>query len=92
MTKSELVEQLASDSKLTSKKAEQVVNVVFDAMTETLVAGGRIEIRGFGCFTIREYEAYTGRNPKTGELIQVEPKKSPFFKVGKNLLQRIMGS
>jgi integration host factor subunit beta len=58
-------------------------------MTDTLVAGGRIEIRGFGSFEIRSFDGYSGRNPKTGKLVNVKPKKSPFFKVGKELRVRI---
>ena len=59
-------------------------------MADTLVAGDRIEIRGFGSFEIREYEGYSGRNPKTGLEVSVGPKKTPFFKVGKELKERIM--
>jgi integration host factor subunit beta len=60
-------------------------------MTEALAEGGRIEIRGLGSFVIKEYETYTGRNPKTGEPIMVRPKKLPFFKVGKELKERVLG-
>jgi integration host factor subunit beta len=58
-------------------------------MAETLIAGDRIEIRGFGSFEVREYNGYSGRNPKTGDLVAIKPKKSPFFKVGKELKERI---
>jgi integration host factor subunit beta len=58
-------------------------------MRDTLISGGRIEIRGFGSFVVKEYGAYEGRNPKTGEKIPVPPKKLPFFKVGKELKERI---
>jgi integration host factor subunit beta len=74
---------------LTYKKAEEIVNIVLDTMSETLVEGGRIEIRGFGSLVVKDYKAYIGRNPKTGEEIEVKPKKLPFFKVGKELRERI---
>lgn len=89
MNKSELVEALADKEGLTYKKAEEIVNLIFDTMAETLTAGGRIEIRGFGSFVVKDYKAYRGRNPKTGEVIDVKPKKLPFFKVGKELRERV---
>lgn len=89
MNKSELVEKLANQRDLTYKKAEEIVNVIFDSMSDTLAHGDRIEIRGFGSFMIKEYKAYTGRNPKTGEVIKVNPKRLPFFKVGKELRERV---
>jgi len=89
MNKSELVESLANEKNLTYKKSEEIVNLIFDSMAETLVKGGRIEIRGFGSFVVKDYKAYMGRNPKTGEVIQVYPKKLPFFKVGKELRERV---
>lgn len=90
MTKSELVETLALQSNTPHRRAEQVVGELFDAMSEALVSGDRIEIRGFGSFVVREYGNYTGRNPKTGEAIDVKPKKLPFFKVGKELKDRVL--
>jgi integration host factor subunit beta len=89
MNKSELVESLAEAKSLTYKKSEEIVNIIFDSMTETLIDGGRIEIRGFGSFVVKDYKAYMGRNPKTGEVIEVKPKKLPFFKVGKELRERV---
>ncbi len=89
MNKSELVESLANKKNLTYKKAEEIVNLIFDSMTQALVEGGRIEIRGFGSFVVKDYKSYMGRNPKTGEVIQVMPKKLPFFKVGKELRERV---
>ncbi len=89
MNKSELVEKLAERAKITKKRAEQVVNLVFEQMTEALKRGERIEIRGFGSFTSKSYEAYTGRNPRTGETIHVPAKRLPFFKVGKELKERV---
>ena len=89
MNKSELVETLAVTNNLSYKKAEEVINTIFESMTEALLSGERIEIRGFGSFVIKEYEAYVGRNPKTGDAIDVKPKKLPFFKVGKELKERV---
>jgi integration host factor subunit beta len=89
MNKSEMIETLASQKGISVKKAEEIVNTIFDAMTGALLAGERIEIRGFGSFVVNDYKAYTGRNPKTGESIAVKPKKLPFFKVGKELKSRI---
>jgi len=91
MNKSELVEALSVREGLTYKKAEQIVNLVFDSMAEALVENDRIEIRGFGSFMVKDYKAYMGRNPKTGEVIEVKPKKLPFFKVGKELRERVNG-
>jgi integration host factor subunit beta len=89
MNKSELVEALAAQKNLTYKKAEDIVNIIFDSMSSELGKGGRIEIRGFGSFVVKDYKAYMGRNPKTGEVIQVHPKRLPFFKVGKELRERV---
>ncbi|MGM0415369.1 MAG: HU family DNA-binding protein [Thermodesulfobacteriota bacterium] len=89
MNKSELVEALSLEKDLTHKRAEQIVNLIFNSMAEELSNDGRIEIRGFGSFIVKDYKAYTGRNPKTGETIQVEDKKLPFFKVGKELRERV---
>jgi integration host factor subunit beta len=89
MNKSELVERLAERAKITKKRAEQVVNLVFDQMTHAMRRGERIEIRGFGSFTSKSYDAYTGRNPRTGETIHVSAKRLPIFKVGKELKERV---
>ncbi|HEX9777145.1 MAG TPA: HU family DNA-binding protein [Geopsychrobacteraceae bacterium] len=89
MNKSELVEALAIRKNLTYKKAEQIVNLLFDSMSEALINDDRIEIRGFGSFMVKDYKSYMGRNPKTGEVIEVKPKKLPFFKVGKELRERV---
>jgi integration host factor subunit beta len=91
MNKSELVEQLAVKKDITNKRAEEVVNLIFASMTEALAEGDRIEIRGLGSFVIKDYDSYTGRNPKTGQPITVSPKKLPFFKVGKELKERVLG-
>ncbi len=89
MNKSELIEALGSRKNLSYKKSEEIVNIIFDSMSRELSEGGRIEIRGFGSFIVKEYKAYMGRNPKTGEIIQVHPKRLPFFKVGKELRDRV---
>jgi integration host factor subunit beta len=89
MNKSGLIEALSRKLDLTEKKAVDVVNLVFKGFTDELKKGGRIEIRGFGSFVVKDYGEYTGRNPKTGTKIKVEPKKLPFFKVGKELKDRV---
>jgi integration host factor subunit beta len=89
MTKSQLIEAIVAGGEHPRKVVEVAVNTIFDAMVEALCAGERIEIRGFGNFTVREYKAYTGRNPKTGEQVDVAAKRMPFFKVGKDLRERI---
>ena len=91
MNKSELIELLAIKKDISNKRAEEIVNLVFSSMTEALAAGDRIEIRGLGSFVIKDYDSYTGRNPKTGQPITVKPKKLPFFKVGKELKERVLG-
>src|SRR5258708_35606632 len=86
MTKSELIDALAAvRTDLTKARAELVVNCVFDAMTEALQRGEGIEIRGFGSFPVRPYKPYSGRNPRTGEPVDVPAKRLPFFKAGKAL-------
>ena len=91
MNKSDLVKSLAKEMDLPMRKAEEIVDMVFKTMTAALVAGNRIEIRGYGSFVVKEYEGYTGRNPKTGEKILVTSKHLPFFKTGKELRERING-
>lgn len=89
MNKSELIEVLAERKGLSYKKAEEVVNTIFEAMSNAMLNEDRIEIRGFGSFMVNHYKSYTGRNPKTGESIKVKPKRLPFFKVGKELKERV---
>ena len=91
MNKVNLIEELAVIAGVTEKEAYTIVNLIFDGFINTLKEGGRIEIRGFGSFTVREYDGYTGRNPKTGAKTPVGPKKLPFFKVGKELKTRVNG-
>jgi integration host factor subunit beta len=89
MTKSDLIDVLCETQKMPKGRAELLVNVIFDAMEGSLRRGERIEIRGFGSFEIREYRAYEGRNPRTGSAVAVKPKRLPFFKVGKELKERV---
>ncbi len=93
MTKSGLIEEVAKLSPHISKKdTEVVVNTIFDSMVEALRAGERIEIRGFGSFQVKIREAREGRNPKTGEPVHISAKRTPFFKVGKDLKERVDAS
>ena len=91
MVKSELIELIAAKADITSTQAEDVVNTFFNSIIESLTSEGRVEIRGFGAFTVRKYKAYSGRNPKTGEKIEVPEKKLPFWKTGLELRQRVDG-
>jgi len=89
MNKSELIEALAEETKIPLRDAGTIANTILDAMSDALAAGDSIEIRGFGSFVVKEYGSYYGRNPKTGEKIEVSPKKLPFFKVGKELKELV---
>ena len=90
MTKSELVEKLIeANGTLSRKESELVVNIIFDSMCEALQSGEKVEIRGFGSFTIRERDAREARNPKSGDVVKIPAKKTPFFKTGKELRERV---
>jgi integration host factor subunit beta len=89
MNKSDLIVDLAKEADIPLRKSEEIVNLVFETMSGSLVSGSRIEVRGFGSFEVREYRNYMGRNPKTGKKIAVGKKKLPFFKVGKELRERV---
>jgi len=91
MNRSELIDALALRQKIPVKLAEEIVTTIFGMMSDAMIAGDRIEIRGIGSFVIKTYEPYMGRNPKTGEPIEVLPKKLPFFKVGKELKELVSG-
>ena len=91
MNKSDLIEVLSEKSNLSSKQSEEVINLIFSRMKNALIDHERIEIRGFGSFMVKDYSGYLGRNPKTGDKIEVKSKKMPFFKVGKNLRERVDG-
>jgi len=85
MTKSDLITLLSTKNNLTEVQAARIVNLIFDGFKDALAKGDRIEIRGFGSFVIREYKSYAGRNPKTGEIVEVKLKRLPYFKVGKEI-------
>ena len=89
MNKSELVKALADRGRLSMKDSKEAINTFVDALVEAILEDERIEIRGFGSFVNKNYNTYVGRNPKTGEKIKVPEKKLPFFKVGKELKQRV---
>jgi integration host factor beta subunit len=90
MTKSELINRVAERLPyLTRKDAEIIVNTIFDSMVDALVEGDRIEIRGFGSFKVKNRGDREGRNPKTGESVKIPAKRMPFFKIGKELYERI---
>jgi integration host factor subunit beta len=90
MTKSELVQSMARQfPQMTLKEVEKAVDLVFDEITTSLATGNRVELRGFGAFSVRYREQRVGRNPRTGESVQVEGKYVPFFKAGKGLRERL---
>ena len=89
MNKSELSHLLAVHADLPENEAGLFVDIMFSEMKKALLAGNRVEIRGFGSFKIKEYKSFAGRNPKTGEPLTVEPKKLPFFKAGRELKEYI---
>ena len=93
MIKSELIEKLAAENlHLTHSEVERLVNVILGRMTEAMSDGGRVELRGFGAFSVRSRPARTGRNPRTGETVEVPAKSVPFFKSGKELRERLNAS
>lgn len=85
MNKSELIKVLSEENNISIEEATLVVSTFVDSMKDALLKGDRVEIRGFGSFKIKQYEGYSGRNPKTGEIVTVEPKQLPFFRAGKEL-------
>ena len=89
MKKLEMIQALKDTTDLTKPEAAAVVNIFFNEMAEELAEGGRVEIRGLCSFFVKEYNSYTGRNPKTGEKVKIKPKKLPFFKAGKELKERV---
>ena len=90
MIKSELIDQLASENPhLTQQDVEKIVGVILDQMTDALAEGGRVELRGFGAFSVRSRPARQGRNPRTGAAVRVPAKSVPFFKSGKELRERL---
>ena len=90
MTKSELIADLATaNPHLTARDVELIVATIFDEITAALARGSRVELRGFGAFTVKRRDARTGRNPRTGEAVPVDEKAVPFFKAGKDLRERV---
>lgn len=89
MNRSELVKCLAEDADISVDDSAQVIGIFFDVMKKALIAGDRVEIRGFGSFKIRQYDGYEGRNPKTGQMVDVDSKRLPFFRAGKDLKEYI---
>jgi integration host factor subunit beta len=89
MNKSQLITVLAKTENLTTRSAEDIVNTFFKEIEKSLLNDNRVEIRGLGSFKIKQYDSYDGRNPKTGKKIKVKSKKLPFFKVGKELKERV---
>ncbi|MFK7825292.1 MAG: HU family DNA-binding protein [Oligoflexales bacterium] len=89
MVKSELIERVAERAGITLFKAEELIDLFFGSVTNALCQGGRVEIRGFGAFSVKEYKSYVGRNPKTGEEVQVTPKRLPVWRTGTELRQRV---
>ena len=89
MNKQELIVKFADKEGLSQSDSRFVIDMLFDNMKRSLIKGERVEIRGFGSFKVKEYESYTGRNPKTGEKVKIKSKKLPVFKVGKELRERV---
>jgi integration host factor subunit beta len=91
MNKIELIQALKDAANLSKSEAAAVVEIFFNGMADALANGDRVEIRGLCSFFVKEYDGYTGRNPKTGERVKINPKKLPFFKAGKELKDRVDG-
>ena len=91
MNKIDLIQALKNSNDLSKSEAETVINLFFDKMADALAQGDRVEIRGLCSFFVKKYRSYTGRNPKTGEKVKIAPKKLPFFKVCKELKDRVDG-
>lgn len=90
MIRSELVAKIAAENpKLTQTDAEKIVSTIFESITDTIAKGGRVELRGFGAFTVRRLEQRQGRNPRTGEAVEVRAKSLPLFRTSKKLLARV---
>ena len=89
MNKAELMAALKNEARITKKEATAVVETFFGDMANALARGDRVEIRGFCTFYVKKYNAYKGRNPRTGEAVKIKPKKLPFFKCGTELKKRL---
>ena len=92
MIRSELIQKIADENPhLYQRDVEKIVNTIFDEITQAMASGSRVELRGFGAFSVKKRDARTGRNPRTGEAVEVEEKYVPFFKTGKLLRDRLNG-
>ena len=92
MTKSELIARLAADNPhLYQRDVERIVSTIFDEITSALAQGDRVELRGFGAFSVKQRGSRTGRNPRTGATVQVDSKHIPYFKTGKQLREKLNG-
>ena len=90
MIRSELVSKLAEENPgLSAREVDMIVTIFFDDIVDQLMSGGRVELRGFGAFSTRGREARVGRNPRTGQSVNIPPKKVPYFKPGKEMRQRL---
>ncbi len=89
MNKLELISALKKEVNISKSEAERIVTIFFNSMSDSLVSGDRVEIRGLCSFYVKKYKSYVGRNPKTGESVTIKPKKLPFFKCGKELRERV---
>ncbi|MGD9823011.1 HU family DNA-binding protein [Desulfobacter sp.] len=89
MNKLELISTLKERANLTKSEAADVIKIFFDSLSDAFVKGERVEIRGLCSFHIKEYKSYVGRNPKTGQKVDIPPKRLPFFKCGKELKERV---
>ena len=89
MNKLELIKKMKEECRISKKEAAAIVDLFFGKISDTLAEGGRVEIRGLCSFFVKEYDSYQGRNPRTGERVQVAPKKLPFFKCGRELRKRV---
>ncbi len=89
MNKLEMIDELSRQAGITKPEARWAVLTFFDSISNALIKGDRVEIRGFCSFFVKKYKSYTGRNPKTGEKVKIKPKKLPFFKPGKELKGRV---
>ena len=92
MNKLELTERLREETELSKSEAQKVIEIFFGSMTDAMAKGERVELRGLCSFFVKEYKSYMGRNPKTGEKVEIAPKKLPFFKAGKELKERVDNS
>ena len=91
MNKLELISALKTEANISKTEAAKVVQVFFDSMAQAMARGELVDIRGLCSFFVKNYKSYTGRNPKTGQKVLIEPKKLPFFKAGKELKERVDG-